>query len=333
MAGTSGAKRVRLAAACLLAVLSWPVLAGSTDARSLIGHMNEALARRNYDGVFVQQIGTRRETWRIIHRMRDGRMTERLISTDGSGREFVRNGSEAVWYFPDRKVVLVEERGRASGYITALYGVGADTEKYYQLRSSEHPVRVRGFMARLVTVEPRDALRYGYRYWIDEKTSMPVRTQLVAASGEVIAEISFVSMTLPDVVDEDLLKPDVDTTGFRWLRRDTPAPPNSVSTTFVARQELLPPGFRVKTFPNMPAVADQAPRTRFIISDGIAWVSVFIENASAGDQPGTVRRSEGLVQMGTTAAYSLSTAGHRITVVGDVPADTVRAIAGAIQPE
>lgn len=332
MAAFPGAKTARLAATCLLAALSWPALAG-TDARALIGRMNEALARRNYDGVFVQQIGQRRETWRIIHRMRDGRMTERLISTDGSGREYVRNGSEAVWYVPDRKVVLVEERSRASGYITALYGVDADTEKYYQLHSTAQAVRVRGFMARLVTVEPRDALRYGYRYWIDEKTSMPVRTQLVAASGDVIAEISFISMALPDAVDEELLKPDVDTTGFRWLRRDPPGAPGSVSVNFVARPELLPPGFRVKSFPSMPATADGRPRTRFIISDGLAWVSVFIENLNAAEQPGTVRRAEGLAQMGTTAAYSLSLSGHRVTVVGDVPPETVRAIAAAIQPE
>lgn len=333
MSGSAGVKVMRVLAACLLTVLALPASAGSTDARALIGRMNEALARRNYDGVFVQQIGSRRDTWRIIHHMRDGRMTERLISTDGSGREFVRNGPELVSYFPDRKVVVVEQRGRASGYITALYGVGADTEKYYQLRSSEQPVRVRGFMARLVTVEPRDALRYGYRYWIDEKTSMPVRTQLVAASGDVIAEISFISMTLPDAVDEELLKADVDTTGFRWLRRDNAGSPSNVRKTFVARPELLPAGFSVKKFPNMPAAAQRGPRTRFIISDGLAWVSVFIEDASASEQPGAVRRSEGLVQMGTTAAYSLSTAGYRITVVGDVPADTVRAIAGAIQPE
>ena len=102
---------------------------------------------------------------------------------------------------------------------------------------------------------------------------------------------------------------------------------------FVARQELLPPGFRVKTFPNLPVAADPAPRTRFIISDGLAWVSVFIEDGNAGERPGAMRRAEGLVQMGTTAAYSLTAAGHRITVVGDVPADTVRSIAAAIQPE
>lgn len=323
---------VRAAAACLLAMLAQVALAsGSPDARAWIARMNEALAKRNYDGVFVQQVGSRRDTLRIIHRMRDGRMTERLIFTDGSGREYIRNGSEAVWYVPEKHAVIVEERGRVSGYITALYGVSAETEKYYQLRSAERSVRVRGFTARLITVEPRDELRYGYRYWIDEKTSMPVRTQLVSPAGEVLGEISFISMALPETVDDELLKPDVDTAGFRWLRRDTPAPANSIKITFVPRENLMPPGFRVKTFGGSTPSAT-APRSRFIVSDGVAWVSVFIEKIGA-DQPGVTSRSEGLVQMGTTAAFTASAAGHRITVVGDVPAPTVKAIAAAVQPE
>ena len=324
---------VTLVAVCLFALVAPAIQAGSQDGRAWIGRMNDALARRNYDGVFVQQIGGRRETWRIIHRMRDGRMTERLISTDGSGKEYIRDGSEAVWYIPSRKAVVVEQRGRSSGYITALYGVSAETEKYYTLRSAERPIRVQGFTARLVTVEPRDELRYGYRYWIDEKNGMPVRTQLVAPGGAVVVDISFVSMTLPDAVDDELLKPDVDTTGFKWMRRELPAPPNSLKVAFVPREDLLPPGFRVKAN-NPPQPADAAPRTRFIISDGIAWVSVFIEKTdeTAGSPQG-MKRSEGLVQMGTSAAYTLGVAGHRITVVGDVPPATVKAIASAVQPQ
>jgi len=321
-----------LMAACLLALVAPAVQAGATDGRAWIARMNDALARRNYDGVFVQQIGGRRETWRIVHRMRDGRMTERLISTDGSGKEYIRDGTEAVWYIPSRKAVVVEQRGRSSGYITALYGVSAETEKYYTLHSAERPVRLQGFTARLVTVEPRDELRYGYRYWIDEKNGMPVRTQLVSPGGAVVVDISFVSMTLPETVDDELLKPDVDTTGFKWMRRETPAPPNSLKVAFVPREDLLPPGFRIKY--NTPQPADAAPRTRFIISDGIAWVSVFIEKAEevAGSPPG-MKRSEGLMQMGSSAAYTLGVAGHRITVVGDVPPATVKAIASAVQPQ
>lgn len=319
-----------LLAACMLAPVAW---AGS-DGRAWIERMNEALARRNYDGVFVQQVGERRSTWRIIHRMREGRMTERLVSTDGSGREFIRDGSEAVSYWPDQKVVLVEERGRASGYITALYGVSAETEKFYVLRAQDRPVRMQGFTARLVTVEPRDEFRYGYRYWIDEKTGMPVRTQLVAPDGNVFVDISFVSMTLPDVVDDALLKTDVDTAGFRWMRRPTPAPPNSAKVAFTPRENLMPPGFRVKLVNGAQPAAGAGPQTRFIISDGIAWVSVFIEKADDAAGPnGAKKHSEALLQRGWSATYTASLEGHRITVVGEVPAATVRAIAGAFQPK
>ena len=85
--------------------------------------MNEALATRNYDGVFVHRVASTRETLRIIHRVKDGRMSERLVSTDGSGREFMRNGAEWVAYFPDRKVAIAEQRNRPSGFIAALNGL------------------------------------------------------------------------------------------------------------------------------------------------------------------------------------------------------------------
>lgn len=331
----ASARRLALAwaVACMLALVVAPAALAGSEGRAWIVRMNEALARRNYDGVFVQQTGDRRETFRIIHRMRDGRMTERLISTDGSGREYIRDGSEAVMYFPDRKVVVVEERGRASGYITALYGVSADTEKYYTLRSAEAPVRVRGFTARLVTVEPRDELRYGYRYWIDEKTAMPVRTQLVAPDGRIMLDIAFISMSLPDVVADELLKPDVDAREFRWMRRETPAPPGSLKASFEPRPDLLPPGFRVRVTGNPPQPANAGPRTRFIVSDGIAWVSVFIEKADGGADPQGKKRAAGLGQIGLSTVYVATVAGHRVTAIGEVPPATVQAIATAIQPQ
>jgi len=51
--------------------------------------MNHALATRNYDGTFFHLSEGRVETMRIVHRVRAGRVSERLQSLDGSGREFV----------------------------------------------------------------------------------------------------------------------------------------------------------------------------------------------------------------------------------------------------
>ena len=83
---------------------------GADDPREWLQKMNQALATRNYDGTFFHLSEGRVETMRIVHRVRAGRVTERLQSLDGSGREFVRNDGELTCYLPDQHTVLVEPR-------------------------------------------------------------------------------------------------------------------------------------------------------------------------------------------------------------------------------
>ena len=105
--------------------------------------MNQALATRNYDGVLVHQLGDRQDTLRIIHRIQDGRLTERLLSADGSGREFVRSDNELISYFPERRIVVVERRSRSLGFIGGLPGVDANSYTQYDLGDAE-PAMVQG---------------------------------------------------------------------------------------------------------------------------------------------------------------------------------------------
>ena len=321
---------------CVLAGAALPAVAGSNDPRAWVARMNEALASRNYDGVFVHQLGKRRETLRIIHRVKDGQMAERLVSTDGSGREFVRKGSEWVAYFPDRRMVVVERRG-PGGFISGLHGLGPTTEDYYEIRDVER-VRMQGRQARVITVTPKDSLRYGYKLWVDEKTALPVRTQLSTATGEIIEEITFVSLTMPAQIEDELLKPDVDATDFRWLRRDSQDQARVPRVQFAPRSELLPPGFRLGNWqgPTPPPQQQHKPRSRFIVTDGLAWVSVFIEPADLPTQlsrDGTPRRADGPAQLGASAAFTAQIEGHRVTAVGEVPPATVKAIAESVRPE
>src|ERR1700757_2817140 len=66
--------------------------------------MDQALTARNYDGTFSHWQGGRVEMLRIIHRVQDGTVSERLASLDGSGREFIRTGASLACYLPeDRK--------------------------------------------------------------------------------------------------------------------------------------------------------------------------------------------------------------------------------------
>ena len=72
--------------------------------------MNQALTTRNYDGTFSHWHGGQVEMLRIIHRVQDGTVSERLASLDGSGREFIRTGASLACYLPDKRTVVVEQR-------------------------------------------------------------------------------------------------------------------------------------------------------------------------------------------------------------------------------
>ena len=97
--------------------------------------MNQALATRNYDGTFFHLSDGRVETMRIVHRVRAGRVTERLQSLDGSGREFVRNNGELTCYLPDQHTVLVEPRPDHGPFLGSLPQFGADVNEFYRIES------------------------------------------------------------------------------------------------------------------------------------------------------------------------------------------------------
>jgi len=231
-----------------LAALSFLLTVGvaiGAEPSEWLERMNRALTTRNYIGVFTHNHGGRVETLRIIHRVRGGDVSERLQSLDGPGREFIRQGDEVTCYFPDKKTVLVERRAQDGPLLGALPALGEDDSHVYEIRGGERE-RLLGRTTRVVALQPRDEYRYGYRLWIDEQTSMPLKTQLCGASGEVLEQIVFSNIDLPERIPDSMFKPQVDASTYRWLRADRQLAATS-STPALWEAMKLPPGFRMAT--------------------------------------------------------------------------------------
>src|SRR5215510_14192070 len=96
--------------AVLSCALTAPALAADREARAWLERMQDSLASRNYEGRFFHVQDARSEQMRIIHRVDRGKVTERLVSLDGSGREYIGNETEVTCYLPDRRTVLVQRR-------------------------------------------------------------------------------------------------------------------------------------------------------------------------------------------------------------------------------
>ena len=306
------------------------------EPRVWLEKMNRALATRNYDGTFFHLSGGRVETMRIVHRVRAGRVTERLVSLDGSGREFVRNNDELTCYLPDQHTVLVEPRQDRGPFLGSLPQFGAAVDEFYRFESLPTS-RVLGRPARVIMVNPKDQFRFGYRIWLDDSTAMPLKTQLCDSRGQVIEQVLFARLDMPENIPDSDLTPAVHTEGMRWVRQgashDSPSPALSGY-----RATELPPGFRLTVSGEQTLGGATEPATHLVYSDGLATVSVFVEaprepTSGTDDKPRAPAEPpmQGLARVGSGYAFSTMVQGHQVTAVGEVPAQTVETIAHSVR--
>jgi len=313
--------RPLLALAPLIAVVL-PAQAGDREARQWLERMSDTLANSNYEGRFFHLRQARSESLRIIHRVDKGKITERLVSLDGSGREIIRNEAEVICYLPDKRTVLVEKRADDSSLITTVPSYNERLEEHYSIDSGP-TTKAFGRRTKVILVQPRDQFRYGYRLWLDSETAMPLQSQLLDRSGNVIEQILFAEINFRDRIPADSMKPAISAEGFAWLRQD----PQQRTAGMQAGWNVirLPPGFRLTTWRLQQMPGSKQMVRHFVYSDGLASVSLFIEPRNPQAEP-----MNGLTQVGAAFVFSRPLEGAQLVVVGEVPPETLKAIAQGV---
>lgn len=287
--------------------------------------MNHALTTLNYEGTFAHWEGGRVQMLRIIHRLKGGVVSERLESLDGSGREFIRTGSNLTCYLPDKREVLVEHIPAQSSLIGTVPTLNKETERFYALHEGAR-MRIDQHLTRLVTVMPRDQYRYGYRLWID-RAGMPLKIQLWDArhGGHVIEQIVFATLKIKRQIPESAFRPHLSTAGYRWLRNDSTPPKKNA---LVWNALWLPPGFHMATQVAQRMPGNLGSVEHLVYTDGLASVSVFVARRRLRHGQAPAVES---AHMGASYVFSTFVDGYRVTAVGEVPARTVRSIADSVR--
>jgi sigma-E factor negative regulatory protein RseB len=213
---------------------------------------------------------------------------------------------------------------------------------FYRIESLP-AARIMGRPVKGIAVNPKDQFRFGYRLWLDEKTAMPLRTQLCDSRGQVIEQILFGRLEMPENIPDSDLAPTVHTDGLRWVRQGASA--DIASAALAAyRASQLPPGFRLTVQGAQTLGSASAPASHLVYSDGLATVSVFVEEQSVsvsgitvpGESQGQAESApqspmQGLARVGSGYAFSTVVQGHQVTAVGEVPAQTVEFIAHSVK--
>ena len=311
-------------AACLLLTAGLSVHAKS-EGHELITKMLDQVDKVNYQGSFVYIHNGRMDSMEITHGVIDGEIKEKLVSLNGEPRKVVRDHEETTCVWPLRKLVTVDPSSFYHGIPTIVPKELGSFEEFYKV-IPRGMTRVANQYCKTLDIKPVDNFRYGYKLCIQPDTGMLLRAKMIHPRGRVLEEVMFTELEYLDSVNEEFFKLDVDTTGFAF-RKSTYTDDKSNHVTDNPWQfSNLPPGFTVSKVTQSRMPASNEVVKHMVLSDGVATVSVFIMKPNSPDK---IR--EGISHRGSISAFSKGIKDLQITVLGEVPDETVRLIGSSIE--
>lgn len=300
------------------------------NATSLVTDMTMALKTLNYEGTFVHLQGGHITSMHILHSSDKHGELERLSSLDGEAREVIRNNALVTCIWPGTQSVVVS-KSKPRDLLPKLDDSLTSSMRYEFMMGK--PDRVAGIPTHVVYVKPTDKHRYGYKFWIDKNTKMLLRSKLMEGPNNVVEQVMFTQIEYPDSIASSRFDVFPTERQLSWLEpgrvKATSGLPKALADQ-VDRVEFgeLPMGYTEVSETFTPMLDEENPLSHVMLTDGMASVSVYVEYLSKDEHK---ESSKGLSNMGAMNAYGMSLGQAFVTAVGEVPGETVRAIAKAVK--
>jgi len=281
-----------------------------------LARMVGALRSLSYEGTLVYLHGNRLEALRIVHRVEDGQTQEHLVALNGPIRTLTRRKGGVTCKLSTSYSVSVPGHNLGQD----VFHAGMPDLRALQDHYGIHPLgeaRVAGRFAEVVGVTPRDRLRYGYRFYLDRESGLPLKSDLMGQRTDPIEQVMFTSLDLlPSQGSASIASP--------VLQQQLYGPKPPIPDLLPWRFDALPPGFSLVMHNDWRATSGQ-PVDHFVLSDGLASVSVYVEagNPREGLEGGT--------HIGAVHAVGKRVSDHQVTAVGEVPPETVRTVLAGIR--
>jgi len=294
---------------------------------ALISRIQVSAQTLSFSGTYVHQRDSTLETSRISQLKDNKHITTKVQALEGRKLEIIRTPKEVRIYVPDQQSVKIDQtKWVRPGFPGMFVGDPSDVLRSYQL--------VQGGVERIadvdtvqITLKPKDEQRWPVRIWVDKKTSLLIKCQKLDLKGNVIEQVAFSEVRL------------------------TPKPtPNSLTPSFVGHKEWPAQNMSMQAVLPMPVLVykpetlkgfqqlavyqrqesaeeKRAVTRRYVFSDGVATVSVFVQpKSAAGPLP-----SDQVKQRGALSMLSRQVQESWVTVMGEIPPETIKQFTQSIE--
>jgi len=265
---------------------------------NLLLKMNDALHRMNYSGTLVHIKGDDVNTLRVTHELKNGVVTETVDSLNGDDH----SASSETQTFSLAKVP------QSVDSMKAVYSLDVGAMKKVAMRNCQ-----------VLIARPKDKMRYLQKFCLDKLTGLPLDYSLINQEHKAVERFTFTEVSISEPRSEILAKAD---------SAGTASPPQTVIEGHSPEAgnwsiTQLPKGFSFGQLPlSQEAEVKKGMDTEhFMLTDGLSSVSVFI-SPIATTQP----KVASAINSGALNVLTLQKNNHRITLVGEVPRNTMQKI-------
>lgn len=335
-----------------------PPTSAAADAATVLRRLREAARRRSFTGIFVVNAGGSLSSSRIAH-YADGRhQIERIEALDGQMRRVYRHNDTVHVFWPKTREASIEPREMLGAFPSAGLADSAPLADAYEVQWGAID-RVAGHEAQVLTLRPKDGLRYPQRLWLERQSGLLLRADTLGGRGEVLESSSFSELQIDAPLQPQALlqemrrlegyrvqrpqmqRADLEREGWqlrnppaafvlvRCVRRPLRAPdrPGSSRAALPTVSPLATAALAASQPGSGAGLADAAPGLlQVTYSDGLTLVSLFVEPFDAA-----VHQRDGLASWGATVALTRRLDDWWLTVVGDVPLVTLQQFSAAME--
>ncbi|UYI46647.1 sigma-E factor regulatory protein RseB [Vibrio natriegens] len=309
--------RFLISACALFSMMSSQAFAGDKPAEALLHQMSEASKNLSYELSYILIKKNSIEPLLYRHATHGEEQYAHLIYLSGPVREVILRGREVSYIETGAEPFTIESGKMVAPTIPMLNTNIDELNRYYDYVQVGR-AREAGVATQVLRIVPKDGLRYSYILWVDEKSKLPLRADLVDRDGEVLEQYRTISYTVNTKIAElmsgleDVQLPAVLT-----------MPKGEVSTSdWVVG--WIPDGFEANELNRYRmAVSDQMVESQ-MYSDGLFNFSVYVASKDEHSLKGQ------LVRQGRRTLHSYVNGDYEISVVGDIPPATAQRIAQSV---
>ncbi|WP_372760757.1 MucB/RseB C-terminal domain-containing protein [Pseudoalteromonas sp.] len=290
-------------------------------AKQLLLNMANAVHNRNFDASFVMVKGKSMEPYRWVHAKQGEIELEHLSLLNGAGLEMIRIDNQVTYFEPQSEPYSLKTDSIAGPIPEVLFkNIERLTGHYDFVLGGKG--RIAGRAAQLVRIESKDEDKYNYWIWLDMESSLLLKAAYVNHQGEALEQLQLTHISVTEHPAPMLLE---------VLNRNfpTPLPNNSLDNTVSNMPKTwqigwLPAGFKLLKSDRHKLDLNNELTDYFLFSDGFVEVSVFVQRPLPG------KRLSGALTSGATTIYVHNGGNFDVSVVGNIPSLTAKAIAESV---